>query len=80
MILFINCCTIEVRKKTNIRKREIQVPHMTQDTTWESNEKTVKITKRIQEVSQRPNQSTDNCQRFRQNVSLPKQLSQLNRT
>ena len=34
---------IKVRKKAKIRKRYNEVPHLTQDTTWESNKNTKKI-------------------------------------
>ena len=53
MILFWNCCTIEVRKEATIRKRYNQVPNLTQDTTWESNKTTINITNKSQQVSQK---------------------------
>ena len=34
-----------------IRKRYNQVPHLTQDTTWESNNNTINITNKSQEAS-----------------------------
>ena len=34
-----------------IRKRYNQVPHLDQDTTWESNKNTLNITKKSQEVT-----------------------------
>ena len=34
--------TLEVRKKAKIRNRYSQAPHLTQDTTWESNKYTIK--------------------------------------
>ena len=34
----------KVRKEAHIRKRYNQVPHLTKDTTWESNKNTVNIT------------------------------------
>ena len=34
-----------------IRKRYNQIPHLTQDTTWESNKNTMNITNNSQEVS-----------------------------
>ena len=42
---------IKVRKTAKIRKRYNQVPHLTQDTTWESNKNTINITNKSQEVS-----------------------------
>ena len=41
----------KVRKEAKIRKRYNQVPHSTQDTTWESNKNTINITNNSQEVS-----------------------------
>ena len=38
----------------NIRKRYNQVPHLTQDLTWESNKNTMNITKKSQEVNPFP--------------------------
>ena len=37
-----------VRKTAKIRKRYNQVPHLTQDTTWESNKNTINITNKGQ--------------------------------
>ena len=37
-----------------IRKRYNQLPHMTQDTTWESNKSTINIANKSQEVSPFP--------------------------
>ena len=34
-----------------IRKRYNKIPHLTQDTTWESNKNTINITNKSQEVS-----------------------------
>ena len=42
---------LQVRKTAKIRKRNNQVPHLIQDTTWESNKDTINITNKIQEVS-----------------------------
>ena len=42
---------IEVRKTAKIRKRCNQVPHLTQDTTWESSANTINITNKSQEVN-----------------------------
>ena len=36
---------LKVRKTAKIRKRYNQVPHLTQDTTWESNKNTINIHK-----------------------------------
>ena len=44
----------KVRKEAKIRKRHNQVPHLTQDTTWESNKNTISITHKSQEVSPFP--------------------------
>ena len=44
-------CTFKGRKSAMIRKRSNQVPHLTQDTTWESNKNIINITKKSQEVS-----------------------------
>ena len=44
----------KVRKKAKSRKRYNQVPHLTQDTTWESNKNTIKITNKSQNVSPFP--------------------------
>ena len=40
--------------ETKIRKRYNQVPHLTQDTTWESNKNTINITNKSQEFSPFP--------------------------
>ena len=45
---------VKVRKTAKIRKRYNQVPHLTQDTTWESNKNTINITNRSQEISPFP--------------------------
>ena len=57
--LILNCGVIQdtyikIRKETNIRKRYNQVPHLTQDTTWESNKSTINITNKSQVVSPFP--------------------------
>ena len=44
----------KVRKTANIRKRYNQVPHLTQDITWENNKNTLNITNKSQEVSPFP--------------------------
>ena len=44
----------KVRKMAKIRKRYNQVPHLTQETTWESYNSTIKITNKSQEVSPFP--------------------------
>ena len=44
----------KVRKMAKIRKRYNQVPHLTQDTTWESNKNTINITNKSQEASPFP--------------------------
>ena len=45
---------IKVSKTAKIRKRYNQVPHLTQDTTWERNKTTINITDKNQEVSPFP--------------------------
>ena len=45
---------IQVRKTANIRKRYNQVPHLTQDTTWESDKNTIKHHYKIHEISPFP--------------------------
>ena len=45
---------VKVRKMAKIRNRYNQVPHLTQDTTWESNTTTINITNKSQEVSPFP--------------------------
>ena len=45
---------IKVRKTTKIRNRYNQVPHLSQDTKWESNKITINITSKSQEVSPFP--------------------------
>ena len=45
---------IRVRKEAKIRKRYNQVPHLTQDTTWESNKNTINITNKSLKVSPFP--------------------------
>ena len=45
---------IKVRKTAKIRERYNQVPHLTQDTSWESNKNTINITNKSQEVSPFP--------------------------
>ena len=42
---------IKVKKGAKIRNQYNQVPHLTQDTTWESNKNTINITNKSQEVS-----------------------------
>ena len=44
----------KVRTTAKIRERFNQVPHLTQDTTWESNKNTINITNKSQEVSPFP--------------------------
>ena len=44
----------KVRKTAKIRKRYNQVPHLTQDTTWSSNKKTINITNKSLEDSPFP--------------------------
>ena len=51
---FCNDVVQKVRKTAKIRKRYNQVPHLTQDSTWESNKNTIKITNKSQEVSPFP--------------------------
>ena len=46
--------SMKIRKTVKIRKRYNQVPHLTQDTTWESNKNTINITNKSQEVSLLP--------------------------
>ena len=43
--------TCKVRKTARIRSQYNQVPHLSQDTKWESNKITINITKKSQEVS-----------------------------
>ena len=43
--------TNEVRKTARIRNQYSQVPHLSQDTKWESNKITLNITNKSQEVS-----------------------------
>ena len=43
--------SVTVRKEANIRKRYNQLPHLTLDTTWESNKYTINITNKCQKVS-----------------------------
>ena len=45
---------VKVRKTAKFRKGYTQVPHLTQDTTWESNKNTINITNKSQEVSPFP--------------------------
>ena len=45
---------LKVSKMAKIRKRYNQVPHLTRDTTWESNKNTINITNKRQEVSPFP--------------------------
>ena len=44
----------KVRKTARIRNRYNQVPHLSQDTKWESNKITINITNKSQEVSHFP--------------------------
>ena len=44
----------KVRKTAKIRKRYNQVPHLTENTTWESNKNTINIINKSQEVSPFP--------------------------
>ena len=43
--------SVKVRKTAKIEKRYNQVPHLTQDTPWESSKNTINITNKSQEVS-----------------------------
>ena len=45
---------IRVRKAAKIRNRYFQVPHLSQDTKWESNKIKINITKKSREVSPFP--------------------------
>ena len=45
---------MNVRTMAKIRKRYSQVPHLTQNTTWEGNKNTINITNKSQEVSPFP--------------------------
>ena len=45
---------VKVRKTAKIKKRYNQVPHLTQDTTWENNKNTINITNKSREVSPFP--------------------------
>ena len=45
---------VKVRKTSKVRKRYNKVPHLTQDTTWESNQNTINSTNKSQEVSPFP--------------------------
>ena len=44
----------KIRKTARIRNRYNQVPHLSQDTKWESNKITINITNKSQEVSPCP--------------------------
>ena len=46
-----NPVTIKVRKKTRIRNRYDQTPHITQDTTWESDKNAIHHIQESKEVS-----------------------------
>ena len=43
--------SFKISKTSMIRKEYNQVPHLTQDTTWESNRTTINITNKSQDVS-----------------------------
>ena len=45
---------VKVRKTARIRNLYNQVPHLSQDTKWESNKITINITNKSQEVSHFP--------------------------
>ena len=45
---------VKVRKTARMRNRYNQVPHLSQDTKWESNKITINITNKSQEVSTFP--------------------------
>ena len=49
---------LKVRKTAKITKRYNQAPHLTQDTTWESNKTTINIINKSQQVTKRQ-QRTD---------------------
>ena len=49
-ITLINFHFFKVRKAAKIRKRYNQVPHLTQDTTWESKKNAINITNKSKEV------------------------------
>ena len=51
---FAACSHIKARKTARIRKRYNQVPHLSQDTTWESNKIAKNITNKSREVSPFP--------------------------
>ena len=45
---------VKVRRMANTGKRYNQEPHLTQDTTWESNKNTININDKSQEISSFP--------------------------
>ena len=58
MFLYIILC-VKVRKTTRIRNRCNQVPHLSQDTKWESNKITINIANKSQEVSRSQSSMTN---------------------
>ena len=52
--ILLRCKVKKARKEAKIRKQCNQVPHLTQDTTWESNKSTINITNKSLEVSPFP--------------------------
>ena len=49
-VIYFGFSVLKVRQTAKIMKRYNQVPHMTQDNTWESNKNTINITNKSQEV------------------------------
>ena len=45
MLVFSHASMVKVRKVAKVRNRYNQVPHLTQDTTWESDKNTIKYHK-----------------------------------
>ena len=48
-LVLVGALISKVRKTAKIRKRYNQVPHLTQDTTWESIKNTINITNKSQD-------------------------------
>ena len=58
----------KVRKAAKIRQRYNQVPHLNQDTTWESDKNTINITTKSQEVSPFPTGDHEAAMNRRENM------------
>ena len=65
---------IKVRKTARIRNRYNQVPHLSQDTKWESNKNTINIPNKNQEVSPFPSGDPKSAMNRRESMTTTRQF------